>query len=175
MANEPYNPTSEYQPESTIDLPVLFAWPPRPVAAIRYLFFDMLFPWGYLYVAMAFISWFYLTPALDAMTQFAPGWIATIWLRNAFWLTLVAGGLHWWLYMRRGQGNEYKFHERWLAILDAYVHHRITSKDYVKTSLALLRKHKDRLKLNTGDTEHVPQSSPLPTGALAQRAGSTRI
>ena len=57
----------------------------------------------------------YLTPALASMTEFAPGWIATIWLRNAFWLTLVAGGLHWWLYLRRGQGSEYKFHERWLA------------------------------------------------------------
>lgn len=77
--------------------------------------------------------------------------------------------------VRRQGGAACEIHERWLAILDAYVHHRITSKDYVKTSLALLRKHKDRLKLNTGDTEHVPQSSPLPTGALAQRAGSTRI
>ena len=115
MATEPYNPTGDYQPESTIDLPVLFAWPPRPLAAFRYVFFDMLFPWGYLYIAMAFVSWFYLTPALASMTEFAPGWIAAIWLRNAFWLTLVAGGLHWWLYMRRGQGSEFKFHERWLA------------------------------------------------------------
>ena len=115
MASTPYNPTGEYQPESTIGLPVLYRWPPRPLAALKYLFFDMLFPWGFLIIALAFVSWYYLTPSLDAMREFEAGWIAAIWLRNAALLMLVAGGLHWWLYVRRGQGNRYKFHDKWLA------------------------------------------------------------
>lgn len=57
MVATPYNPTGEYQPESTLVLPALFAWPPRPLAALRYLLFGMLFPWGYLYTGMAFVSW----------------------------------------------------------------------------------------------------------------------
>ena len=114
MASAPYNATGEYQPKSTVDLPVLFAWPPRPLLAVKYLVFDMLFPWGYLFIGMAFLSWYFMPPLVE-MAEFAPGWIAMIWLRNAFWLTLIAGGLHWWFYMRRGQGSEYKFHDRWLA------------------------------------------------------------
>ena len=115
MSSEAFNPTGEYQPESTVDLPPMFAWPPKPLAALRYLLFDMFYPWGYLYIGLAFISWYFLTPSLQTMTDFAPGWIALIWLRNAFWLCLVAGGLHWWFYMRRGQQSYTKYHDRWLA------------------------------------------------------------
>jgi len=75
----------------------------------------MLFPWGYLDIVMSLVSWFYLAPSLASMTEFAPGWITMIWLRNLFWLTLVAGGLHWWFYIRRSQGTEFKFDDRWLA------------------------------------------------------------
>ena len=114
MASEPYNPTSDYQPESTVPLPALYRWPPEPLAALRYLVLGMLFPWGYIYIALAFVSWYYLTPALETMASFAPGWIAMIWLRNALLLTLIAGGLHWWLYMRRDQNEDYKYHRRWL-------------------------------------------------------------
>lgn len=115
MASTPFNPTGQYQPESAIGLPELYAWPPRPLAALKYLLFGMLFPWGYLFIGLAFVSWYYLTPSLAVMAEFEPGWIAQIWLRNAALLTLVAGGLHWWLYMRRGQESKYKYHDKWLA------------------------------------------------------------
>jgi hypothetical protein len=115
MASTLYNPAGQYQPESTIGLPELYAWPPRPLASLKYLLCGMLFPWGYLYIGLAFVSWYYLTPSLAAMAEFEPGWIAQIWLRNAALLTLVAGGLHWWLYMRRGQQSKYKYHDKWLA------------------------------------------------------------
>ena len=115
MAATPYNPTGEYQPESTLALPAPFAWPPRPLAALRYLLFGMLYPWGYLFIGLAFFSWYYLTPTLTEMRHLEWGWIAQIWLRNAALLTLVAGGLHWWLYMRRGQLRKYKYHDQWLA------------------------------------------------------------
>ena len=114
MDATPYNPTSDYQPPSTIALPALYQWPLRPLAVLKYLLFDMLFPWGYLYILLGFASWYYLTPSLAAMSEFSAGWIALLWLRNAALLTLVAGGLHWWLYMRRSQGDDYKYHRRWL-------------------------------------------------------------
>lgn len=115
MSSAPYNASGSYQPESTIAVPPLYAWPPRPVAALRWLFFGMLYPWGFFYIGLAFVSWYYLTPDLASMTQLQPGWIALLWLRNALLLSLVAGTLHWWLYMRRRQGRDYKFVDQWLA------------------------------------------------------------
>lgn len=108
-----HNPTGEYQPESTIALPALYRWPPRPLAALNYLLYGMLFPWGYLFILLAFPVWYYFTPGLATMAEFEPGWLALLWLRNAALLTLVAGGLHWWLYLRRGQQRHYKFHDKW--------------------------------------------------------------
>ena len=115
MAATPYNASGEYQPDSVIGVPALFAWPPRPLRAIRWLLYDLLFPWGYFFIALAFLTWAYLTPSLVTMATFELGWIAMLWLRNAALLTLVAGGLHWWLYLRRGQQKDFKFHDTWPA------------------------------------------------------------
>ena len=46
---------------------------------------------------------------MTTMETFEFGWYAELWLRNAAVLTLVAGGLHWWLYGRKAQGEDYKF------------------------------------------------------------------
>ena len=72
MASTPVNATGQYQPESTINLPPLFAWPPRPLKALKYLFFDMLFPWGFFCILFGFVSWYYLMPPLVAMYLIVP-------------------------------------------------------------------------------------------------------
>jgi lathosterol oxidase len=109
------NSGDSYKPDYQINVPPLYEWPPRPLAALRWLFFDMLFPWGFMFIGMAILSWYYLTPNMGTMAELKPGWIALIWLRNAVLLSLVAGTLHWWLYMRRSQDREFKFHHLWLA------------------------------------------------------------
>ena len=109
------NSSESYSPDYKINVPPLYEWPPRPLAALRWLFFGMLFPWGFMFIGMALISWYYLTPSLAVMVELNLGWVALIWLRNAVLLTLVAGGLHWWLYMRRAQHKDFKFHNHWLA------------------------------------------------------------
>ena len=114
MSEQPYNPTGDYQPSTTVEPPVLYAFPPRPMAALKYLLVDMMFPWNYLYIGLALLSWLYFTPDMARMATFEFGWYAELWLVNATVLTLVAGGLHWGLYMRKAQGEDYKFHRRWL-------------------------------------------------------------
>ena len=116
MAEKPES--AAYHPESIIKPPPIYDWPPRPLAVLKYLTWDMLFPWGYLYIAMAFVSWVWLMPSMETMATLSLDWMALVWLRNAFFLTLVAGGLHWWLYMRKSQDREMKFDGRWQAVGD---------------------------------------------------------
>ena len=52
MSAAPYNPSSDYQPESIVRLPALYHWPFKPFAALSYVVFGMLFPWGHLYIAL---------------------------------------------------------------------------------------------------------------------------
>ena len=115
MTSRPVNASGDYQPDSVIELPPPYARPPRPLRALRYLCFDMLFPWGFGFLGLAFLTWHFLTPELASMARFEPGWIALLWLRNAALLTLFAGGLHWWLYLRHAQAANYKFDRRWQA------------------------------------------------------------
>ena len=101
-----------YQPPDPIEVPPLYSWPFRPLATLRWITTGLLFPWGLILIGMAVVAWNYLTPGMDRMTTLELDWMALIWLRNAALLTLVAGGLHWWLYIRRSQGQEYKYNTR---------------------------------------------------------------
>ena len=115
MSSVPKNSSGSYQPESRIDIPPIYAWPPKPLKALRWLFFDLFYLWGFIFIALAFVSWYYLTPGLASMVEFKPGWIALLWLRNAALLSIVACGLHWLLYMRRKQDKAFKFNDHWMA------------------------------------------------------------
>jgi sterol desaturase/sphingolipid hydroxylase (fatty acid hydroxylase superfamily) len=111
------NPETDgiYQPK-IIGIPPVYSWPPRPLAALRYLLVDLFYPWVIVFVALAFPTWWYLTPSLDTMASFAPGWIALLWLRNCALLLLFAGGLHWRLHRSRAQGADYRINRRPLSV-----------------------------------------------------------
>lgn len=104
-----------YEP-AHISVPPLFAWPPRPKESLRFLTVDIMVPWGLFWIAVAFVFWKFLTPDLASMKSFSIGWVAALWLRNALMLTIVAGGLHWWLYIRKAQQSQTKFSHRELAV-----------------------------------------------------------
>ena len=115
MSDTSTETTNGYQPPEGVPIPVIYAWPPRPLAALRWLSTSFLFPMGAVYIGLAVVTWTYLTPNLEDMAVLAPGWMAMIWLRNASLLIVFAGGLHWWLHIRRAQGRAYKYESRWLA------------------------------------------------------------
>jgi len=104
----------QYQP-ARIDVPPLYVWPFRPFAALKWLTVELLYPWGLVWIGLAIFSWYFLTPDVAAMKTLEFGWMAQIWLRNAGLLILVAGGLHWWYYIHRGQDQDTKFTRRRLA------------------------------------------------------------
>ncbi|MDH3295188.1 MAG: sterol desaturase family protein, partial [Acidimicrobiia bacterium] len=41
--------------------------------------------------------------------------VGLLWLRNTVLMLIVIGGQHWWLHIRRSQGTEFKYEQRWLA------------------------------------------------------------
>jgi len=96
-----------------ISVPPIYTWPPQPIEALKWVWRGVLFPWGFFFLALAFFSWAYLTPSLQTMKSFSWDWITLIWLRNAALLFLVAMPLHWWLYVKRGQGRRSKLSEKW--------------------------------------------------------------
>lgn len=102
------------------DLPIpnspVFAWPPRPAAALRWLAsYWLAVSMIVLEVGTACLVWYALQPGPEQTATFAFGWIAQMYLRNLVLIVIVAGGLHLYLYTFRRQGDLRKFDARPLA------------------------------------------------------------
>ena len=74
----------------------VFVWPPRPAALFRFLFGlpGYFLPLNILYMGLAILTWFALTPELARMTTFQWDWVAIVYGRNLGLTFLVYGGLH---------------------------------------------------------------------------------
>ncbi len=65
-----------------------------------------------LMVLISVAAWWLLYPSLEQAKTLSFGWIAQTWLANFALMIAVAGGLHWFFYIRRGQGKNLKFDHR---------------------------------------------------------------
>jgi lathosterol oxidase len=102
-----------YYPELPLHDNSIFKWPPRPGFALRWFARNWLWLSEHMMVALLGVfAWYFLYPSLDAAQTFAFGWIAQVWLVNIGFMLVVAGGLHWYFYARKVQGNTLKFDHR---------------------------------------------------------------
>ncbi len=108
------NARGEWRPQAPITLPPIACWPPRPLALLKWMFGfpGFLWPMNSLFLAMTLLTWLFLTPALASMQTFELWWIGVLFARNFALVLLVAGGLHLYLHIFRGQGENLQFSNR---------------------------------------------------------------
>ncbi|MEM7428314.1 MAG: sterol desaturase family protein [Pseudomonadota bacterium] len=105
-----------WQPEGPVENSPIFAWPPQPVAAFKWLARTWLqLSEQMIFALIAVAIWLYVQPPLEDCKGFALGWMANVWLRNMVLMTIVAGGLHLYFYTYKKQGKERKYDPRDLA------------------------------------------------------------
>jgi sterol desaturase/sphingolipid hydroxylase (fatty acid hydroxylase superfamily) len=111
------NARGDWRPAEPIALPPTIAWPPRPVATLRWLFGfpGYLWPMNALWLAISLVTWFFLTPAVESMRSFEPWWVALLLVRNMGLVLALFGGLHLHLFVRKRQGDALKFSNKPLA------------------------------------------------------------
>jgi lathosterol oxidase len=63
-------------------------------------------------VVLATLCWLFLYPSLGTAKTLAFGWVFQVWLVNLGLMICIAGGLHWFFYVWRGQGKALKFDHR---------------------------------------------------------------
>jgi len=61
---------------------------------------------------LATLCWLFLYPSLGTAKTLAFGWVFQVWLVNLGLMICIAGGLHWFFYVWRGQGKALKFDHR---------------------------------------------------------------
>jgi Delta7-sterol 5-desaturase len=114
--NSPQSETAKkdiWNHRGPVVLSPLFDWPLQPVAALLALTKRWVtVTRNVLFLALAICVYNYFLPDLTEMTALSLAWIVPMFLRNVALFLLVAGGLHWYLYVLRGQGKTLKFDPR---------------------------------------------------------------
>ncbi|WP_239058426.1 sterol desaturase family protein [Aliiroseovarius sp. PrR006] len=105
-----------YHPDLPLADTSVFRWPPNP----RYLVDWFGRNWltlseRVMMVILAGLLWLFAYPSLEVTKHFAHAWVMQVWAVNLLLLIVIAGGLHWYFYMRRGQGKKLKFDRRDMA------------------------------------------------------------
>jgi sterol desaturase/sphingolipid hydroxylase (fatty acid hydroxylase superfamily) len=106
------NKRGDWAPNDPLRPAPVFVLPPRPLEFLKWLPHYFL-PWNAVFMASALVFWLWLTPGIDTLKTLAPGWIAFILARNIIAVFLFYGVFELRLYMRRRQGNLFKYNAKW--------------------------------------------------------------
>ena len=106
------NKRGDWTPNKHLELAPYFTWPREPRKYLDWLI-GYLFPWNMLFMALAVISWLYLTPSIETLKTLAPGWIVYLLARNSLLVLIIYGALELRLYIKRAQANRFKFNGKW--------------------------------------------------------------
>ena len=102
-----------YHPDLPLADPSIFKWPPDPRFLGRWVLRNWLtLSERVMMVVLATLCWLFLYPSLGTAKTLAFGWVFQVWLVNLGLMICIAGGLHWFFYVRRGQGKALKFDHR---------------------------------------------------------------
>lgn len=97
-----------WSPNERLETGPLLDWPWSPVRVLKWIP-GYLLPWNSLFLALAAVIWFWLTPARETLQTLAPGWIAFLFIRNSALILVVFGAVELRLYIRRRQGTRFKY------------------------------------------------------------------
>lgn len=106
------NKRGDWKPKDAMPPAPVFVWPPRPLDLLRWLPHYLL-PWNALFFGLALVIWSFLTPSIETLRTLAPGWILFLLIRNSAVVLVIYGALELRLYVRRAQGNQFKYNAKW--------------------------------------------------------------
>lgn len=103
----------QYTPELPIKVSPYFQLPPKLHKALTWFFRSWLpMTERLIILVLAIVVSLFFQPSLDTIRESSLVWVVEIWARNLVLMVLVAGGLHWYFYMARLQGDEHRFDTR---------------------------------------------------------------
>ncbi|MER8396820.1 sterol desaturase family protein [Mesorhizobium sp. M1348] len=103
-----------WRPSAPLQVGPLLDFPWRFVRVLRWLPAYFL-PWNAVFMAVGALLWFYLTPSRETLQTLGWGWVVYLYLRNSALILLLYGALEIRLYLKRAQGNRFKFNGKFPA------------------------------------------------------------
>lgn len=107
------NPKTPWHHQGPVEFAPVFQWPPKPTQLIRALTTRWVtLSRNLLFLILAVIVYNALMPELSQMATLSWRWVVPVYVTNLALMLLLAGGLHWYLYIRKGQQRQFKFDPR---------------------------------------------------------------
>jgi len=99
-----------YVPVLPLKVSPYFSWPLNFPAIARWMISGW-FPISErsIILVLAIVSALLIHPDVSQTAELSASWISLIYVRNLALMCAVAGGLHWYFYIKRGQGDDYRF------------------------------------------------------------------
>lgn len=110
---KPARSTWNYTPDLPVTVSPYFQWPIN----LKQIGNWMLGGWipvseRLIILLLAIVSSLFFQPSLATTQSFEFGWVAAVFLRNFLLMSLVAGGLHWYFYTAKKQGDHRRYDAR---------------------------------------------------------------
>jgi len=102
-----------YTPELPVNTSPCFKWPLNFPQIGKWIF-NGWFPVSerMIILLLAIVSSAFFQPTVAEAQSLSPGWIIEVLMRNLVLMIFVAGGLHWYFYIARRQGDERRYDKR---------------------------------------------------------------
>ncbi|MDQ6432862.1 sterol desaturase family protein [Mesorhizobium sp. LHD-90] len=102
------NKRGDWAPNEPAATAPLFVFPPQPLKLLRWLP-HYFFPYNLLFAASAVAWWHLALPDVETMQTLSWSWIVRLFFINAVAVFLFYGAFELKLYIRRSQGNRFKY------------------------------------------------------------------
>ena len=113
LDNKKVNSDWNYHPGIPLQNNSLFMSPLYPSFLIAWIYRNWLhLSEKVILVIISFLIWYFVYPSLDQTKNFELTWILQIWVINLVLMIMIAGGLHWYFYIIKGQEKRLKFDKR---------------------------------------------------------------
>lgn len=101
-------------PDGRLEPAPLFVWPPNLIALLKWLPSYFL-PWNLLFAVSAVLYWRFVVPDAETMAVLAWDWPLKLLCVNGVAVFLFYGAFELHLYIRRAQGNQFKYNPKFPA------------------------------------------------------------
>ncbi len=102
-----------FHPKLPVGFYPLFDWPISPKKCLSFILNYWLQKSDRtIFLLITFFTYFILFPPIETMSILSFEWISLLALRNYIMVLIIAGGLHWWFFIYKGQGNEFQYDTR---------------------------------------------------------------
>jgi len=102
-----------FEPPVPIEVSPYFRWPLDLLGIVKWMVSGWL-PMSerLIILLLAIICSVFFQPTMIEAQQLTPSWLISLFVRNFILMAVVAGGLHWYFYIARKQGDERRYDAR---------------------------------------------------------------